>query len=51
MIGLPQHTRIWIAAGATDMRCYAVLLVMCNRSEFLSRKPYKSLFAVLDYFA
>ncbi|WP_080428121.1 IS66 family insertion sequence element accessory protein TnpB [Burkholderia ubonensis] len=21
MIGLPQNTRIWIAAGATDMRC------------------------------
>jgi len=21
MIGLPAHTRIWIAAGVTDMRC------------------------------
>ncbi|WP_408581262.1 IS66 family insertion sequence element accessory protein TnpB [Burkholderia cepacia] len=21
MIGLPQNTRIWIAAGVTDMRC------------------------------
>ncbi|RQQ56920.1 IS66 family insertion sequence element accessory protein TnpB, partial [Burkholderia stagnalis] len=21
MIGLPQNTRIWIAAGTTDMRC------------------------------
>ncbi len=21
MIGLPAHTRIWIVAGITDMRC------------------------------
>ena len=21
MIGLPAHTRIWLAAGVTDMRC------------------------------
>jgi hypothetical protein len=39
MIGLPSGTRIWIAAGITDMRCYAVLPVMRNRSGCLSGKP------------
>ena len=28
MISLPAGTRIWLAAGVTDMRCYAELPVM-----------------------
>lgn len=28
MIGLPSHTRVWLAAGVTDMRSYAELPVM-----------------------
>jgi hypothetical protein len=28
VIALPAGTRIWLAAGVTDMRCYAELLVM-----------------------
>ncbi len=51
VIALPAGTRIWLAAGVTDMRCYAVPLVMRIRSEFLSPKPRRLLFAVLDYFA
>jgi len=33
MIGLPAGTRIWMAAGVTDMRCYAVLPVMRSWSS------------------
>jgi hypothetical protein len=33
MIGLPAGTRIWLAAGVTDMRCYAKLPIM--RSWFI----------------
>ena len=28
MIALPVGTRIWLAAGVTDMRCYAKLTIM-----------------------
>lgn len=51
MIGLPSHTRVWLAAGVTDMRSYAELPVMRRRDEFLSRKLGGSLFRELDYFA
>jgi hypothetical protein len=51
MISLPAGTRIWLAAGVTDMRCYAELPVMRRRDEFLSHKLERSLFRELDYFA
>lgn len=39
MIGLPGNTKIWIAAGATDMRCGFNSLAV-KVQTVLDRDPY-----------
>jgi len=51
MIGLPAGTRIWIAAGVTDMRCYAKLPIMRRAGEVMSGNRGRSRFSALVYFA
>ena len=39
MIGLPQNTRIWIAAGVTDMRC-GFNSLSAKVQSVLEKEPY-----------
>ncbi len=41
MIGVPAGTKIWIAAGATDMRRYAECSVMLNPPPSRLRLPLR----------